>query len=64
MSIAIRTLSPQDAEMLARTIVTGVVSNGCVERYDLTGVPMHSGLGKYRSGGSARNLKFRFASTS
>ena len=35
MSIPIRTLSPQDAEMLARTTVTGVVSNGCVERYDL-----------------------------
>ncbi len=35
MSIAIRTLSAQDAEMLARTIVTGVVSNGCVQRYDL-----------------------------
>ncbi len=35
MSIAIRTLSAQDAEMLARTIVTGIVSNGCVQRYDL-----------------------------
>ena len=35
MSIAIRTLSSKDAEMLARTIVTGVVSNGCVQRYDL-----------------------------
>lgn len=35
MSVVVRTLSPQDAEMLARTIVTGVVSNGCVERHDL-----------------------------
>ena len=35
MSVKIRTLSPQDAEILARTIVTGVVSNGCVERHDL-----------------------------
>ena len=35
MSVVIRTLSPQDAEMLARTIVDGVVSNGRVERYDL-----------------------------
>lgn len=35
MSVVVRTLSPQDADMLARTIVTGVVSNGRVERYDL-----------------------------
>lgn len=35
MRVVVRTLSPQDAEMLARTIVTGVVSNGCVERHDL-----------------------------
>ena len=35
MSIAIRTLSPQDAEMLARTIEIGVVSKGRVERHGL-----------------------------
>ena len=35
MSIPVRTLSPQEAEILARTVVTGLVSNGCVERYGL-----------------------------
>ena len=31
MKLPIRTLSAQDAEILARTIKTGVASNGCVE---------------------------------
>lgn len=35
MKVPIRTLSPQDAEILARTTENGVVSNGCVERHGL-----------------------------
>lgn len=35
MSVVVRTLSPQDAEMLARTIEIGVVSKGRVERHGL-----------------------------
>lgn len=35
MSIPVRTLSPKDAEILARTVVTRSVSNGCVECYGL-----------------------------
>jgi len=35
VSIHVRTLSPQDAEILARTVRTGTVSGGCVECFDL-----------------------------
>ncbi len=35
MSIPVRTLSPQDAEIMARTTKTGVVSGGCVECHGL-----------------------------
>ncbi len=35
MSIPVRTLSPQDAEIMARTTKTGVVSGGCVEWHGL-----------------------------
>lgn len=35
MSIPVRTLSPQDAEIMARTTKTGMVSSGCVECHGL-----------------------------
>jgi putative transposase len=35
VSIPVRTLPPKDAEILARTVVTRSVSNGCVECYGL-----------------------------
>jgi hypothetical protein len=35
VSILVRTLSPQDAEILARTVRVGMVSGGCVECFDL-----------------------------
>lgn len=35
MKIPVRTLSAQDAEILARTVASGIVHNGCVERHDL-----------------------------
>ncbi|MDO6386422.1 hypothetical protein [Uliginosibacterium sp. 31-12] len=35
MRVPIRTISPQDADILGRTILTRTVSNGCVEAYAL-----------------------------